>query len=61
MFLSSVLYVNGNVYLIGHSTSGLFRTNANNDKLILIQINITRLRIPRQTNWFENVLIDNIE
>ena len=42
-----------NVYLIGHSPSGLFRTNANNDKLIF-KINITRLRIPtggRQTSW----------
>ena len=36
------------VYVIGHSSSGLFRTNANNDKLIF------KLRIPtggRQTSW----------
>ena len=42
--ISAILYV----YLIGHSPSGLFRTNANNDKLL------TRLRIltgGRQTSW----------
>ena len=27
-------HASGNVYLISHSPSGLFRTNANNDKLI---------------------------
>ena len=41
--------VNVNVYIIGHSPLGLFRTNDIN-----IEINITRLRIPtggRQTSW----------
>ena len=43
--------VNVNVYVIGHSPLGLFRTNEIN---IEINILVTRLRIPtggRQTSW----------
>ena len=32
--IHEIMYVCMCVYLIGHSPSGLFRTNANNDKLI---------------------------
>ena len=51
------------VYLIGHSPSGLFRTNANNDKLIF-KINTTRLRIPtggRQTSWLFTSIAKRLE
>ena len=45
------MYVCKNVYLIGHSPLGPFRTN---ETMINIQINVTRLGIPtgrRQTSW----------
>ena len=54
-FLADLLSVKKNVYVIGHSPLGLFRTNVNKQWQINIQICITcRLRIPaggRQTSW----------
>ena len=48
------VYVCMYVYVIGHSPSGLLRTNANKQWQLNIPINITRLRIRtggRQTSW----------
>ena len=42
------------VYIIGHSPSGLFRTNVENNDKLIFKKNTAKLRIPtvrRQTSW----------